>query len=670
MGRAAIQAGRPRLWLARNGIVGFPRHDGVAAKAGLQVGARLFVVCTSGTTTYLEIYDASGWTRQTVTAGGGQAPRMLFGDSRGHFYFSLEYNGSYAGTGCLWKIPAGSVTPEKVLSSATTPAFTNAADWIQGMCEDDAGHLYASEYSSGVGMFKSQDDGATWTKIVATSYPGSGLTPATHIHGVVWDPYRQVLISSCGDAANMYSQVSGDGGVSWQSWTHTNQTTGFAFDSDYIYLTADLSTDRAIYRAAVNATGVAAVVGVTPEKVLDPVTDLGIASHANMGHSWGGWVVDGLVVFPFGSVSTAGYQAHLVVSGDQGESWHAFKAGTKGAANSDWGHVPSYAVADDYGFHYGIVYGLDFVQWRMYAAGTGPRIDETGGEQWLSDGMTAPWSELPDYGWSAQLGPVLDSDVTVPVTLSLNDVSVARQGFAFTGTTTVAPHVVKSCDAVAGVTSPWAISKHASSAAADEATIKTEGAGSIKLTLSGSAEYAQIQNTTAYSAVIATYPDAWIRGDWRCDTAISAAMAGLCKIYNGNDYADIQLTSAGKWMLRVRNAANGIDNTFTTTAVVAVGAWNSLKLHIKRATNGRVRGWVNGVLLWDIIGVNTSGTNPQTTGHLGVSTSQAATVYVDNIKCSYSDPDEPSGLTLAGSRQTVSSAILSGRSSSPARVAI
>jgi len=136
----------------------------------------------------------------------------------------------------LWRSTNGS-SFARVLSPSTTPAVST----IQGIVQidyDSDGNLYATRYSkvdgnNNTGVFKSTDDGATWTDITAAAY-ASVTNQRNHTHGISIDrtqtpnviyvnvAERQGVPLSNGEIAAVKSN---DGGANWTAAYTTNTTT-------------------------------------------------------------------------------------------------------------------------------------------------------------------------------------------------------------------------------------------------------------------------------------------------------------------------------------------------------------------------------------------------------------------------------------------------------------
>lgn len=100
------------------------------------------------------------------------------------------------------------------------PAATTAA-W--SITESSAGSLVATQSSAGVGLFKSTDDGQTWTQIAdATTFPDF----PDHVHRARYHPVNDYLIVTGGDgAANKGFYRSTDDGATFDYLVPANGTT-------------------------------------------------------------------------------------------------------------------------------------------------------------------------------------------------------------------------------------------------------------------------------------------------------------------------------------------------------------------------------------------------------------------------------------------------------------
>ncbi len=134
-------------------------------------------------------------------------------------------------------------------------ALINSSLRHQGMSEDSLGNLYLGEYtvSSQQGcaiVYKSEDEGLTWTKILnASEY---GTNPSKHTHLVAVDPYTDYIYVSTGEATNGAKLLrSKDYGVSWTLLGEANhrwQPIVAEFSPDHIFFGADSGSTLAINR--------------------------------------------------------------------------------------------------------------------------------------------------------------------------------------------------------------------------------------------------------------------------------------------------------------------------------------------------------------------------------------------------------------------------------------
>lgn len=649
----------PVLWFNKQGIIAGARGDSIAANAAIEVAGRYAVLGAVGTTSVLGLYSLGGpWVRTALAAGHGAVPKLMYGAPNGDIFYSLQYDAAGADTGALWRVPVGSATPVKVLDVSGDSA------WLQSMCADDDGNLYVNQYSTlgggndVVGLFKSTDSGATFTKIVsATGYPGSGLVPLTHIHKIVWDKYHKVLISSCGDGTGMYNQISADGGTTWTSWTATIQSTMIVPTKDYLFFAADLSTDTGIYRAAITGTGVAAVIAATATRVLNPVTDLGLATQAAFGIGWDGYVDSfGYLVMPRTSVSVSGVAALLMVSPDMGTTWRSFRSPAyAGSGTADFNRCPTNSdYPNKTGYNYGFVAtgssGPGLVEWRIVPSGWSPLIDTTAGTaRRLGLG---PWNEIPDYGWTPNINPSLNSNYNIAGYFSVPGCVINKRGKSFNGSVSTAPLFTQTCEALP-VSGGWAQSIGSSPLvinAVDNTNFKTQ-AGSIKWTTAGLAgtSFGSWQKTTCFSTDVVAQPNCWVSAWWMADFTPTAVIQVCASIENGNDYVRAQVSTGNLWQLRIKNQATSRDDLHTSDLGYSPSQWYYLKIHVVRsATAGRVRFWVNNLLALDIEGINTVGTGNYTDGKFGFTTTQVGVlnIWIDQLNVSYADPDQPSGMTL------------------------
>jgi len=136
----------------------------------------------------------------------------------------------------LWRSTNGA-SFSRVLSPVTTPSVST----VQGVLQidyDSSGNLYATRYSkvdgnNNTGIFKSTDDGATWTDLTAAAYAGV-TNQRNHTHGISIDrtqtpnviyvnvAERQGVPLSNGEIAAVKSN---DGGTTWTAAYTTNTTT-------------------------------------------------------------------------------------------------------------------------------------------------------------------------------------------------------------------------------------------------------------------------------------------------------------------------------------------------------------------------------------------------------------------------------------------------------------
>ena len=642
------------------GVVAVPRSEVIGGDMAIDYGGKVYSLGNVSSTVRLGTYEAGLWSFQTIAGADGDASCMFI-DSSGNLLFSIRDSGT------LWRVPAGGGAPIIVIGSGTSPPMQDALDEIRGMCEDRAGNLYCTEYGNATGMFKSSDGGATWSLIVngTTGFPGSGVIPDDHLHTVVYDPYRDVLIAAHGDTSNSFNQVSHDGGISWSSWTGTDQSVGITFDADYIYISSDLATDRRIYRARPATQDLAGVIASVPQVVFDPQIDLGLTNQTDMGHAW--WAdVDsfGNVIVPWGAVSTEGLPAYLTVSTDQGNTWRAVPSpGTATpAANAGWSHALNRSMHAQWsGFYYGSITGRGLQAWRTYPNKQFIAINQnTGGDPKFSDGVVLPWEEIVDYGLGDKgLNVGLSANYSTPYLPGTENLIIAQNGNTFDGTTETAPHRVQDCEGDP-LTESW--TANTSGTATLQSTEQVlEGNYSVKIDLA-SGQFGLVQRVNVFAGrtspttMPAGQESAWIEGRIWLPASISiVGDVGLISMSRSGNSVWFGFNQQDL-VTRVTKADDRIYIGEPLASRVVFGGWNTVKLHVYRATSGRVQSWINGALISDIVGINTiptvdgdfaTGVGINTVGHEG------AIIYIDDIACSYAEPRQPSGITLSGPGQSV-----------------
>jgi len=121
-----------------------------------------------------------------------------------------------------------------------------------GLCQDDKGNIYIGEYFMNnehrypVNLFKSEDDGKSWTKILS-------LKDVRHIHFVQFDPYeRKVWVGTGDNDLESRIIVSEDYGKSWRVIGCNDQkfrAVSLLFTDEYVYWGTDTPAKQSyIYR--------------------------------------------------------------------------------------------------------------------------------------------------------------------------------------------------------------------------------------------------------------------------------------------------------------------------------------------------------------------------------------------------------------------------------------
>lgn len=235
-----------------------------------------------------EIYKASdsrfsdAWTDLGHPLDGG--PRLLFASQAGTLFTSADNHPLYRSTD----------------AGATWQACLDVPVWR--MDEDDAGHLYAGNYTKDAEhvatLYKSTDAGATWTPVFTDE-------ANQHIHTVRWDGLSQGLYIAFGDAQTRGQAYSDDHGETCQILARGPQEgdTDVAFTQDFVLWCTDDGSGRIL---RVDRTSGATETTVPwPQYVWFAVTD-------GQEHVYVGTV---------SAQQFGGDRATLLASSDQGHTW-------------------------------------------------------------------------------------------------------------------------------------------------------------------------------------------------------------------------------------------------------------------------------------------------------------------------------------------------------------
>lgn len=163
------------------------------------------------------------WVAGTTIYATGRDSTLRKSTDGGKTWTKRGYNaygfGSY---GCFLKLSTGTLLSVSTTSVGIQRSIDDGATWTfvhayrtstiplgaQSWCIDPAtGHIYMGEYNNSptadIALWKSTDDGATWTTIA--TWPGESAAVGTagrirHIHSVQWDTVASRAIISTGDS--------------------------------------------------------------------------------------------------------------------------------------------------------------------------------------------------------------------------------------------------------------------------------------------------------------------------------------------------------------------------------------------------------------------------------------------------------------------------------------
>lgn len=634
------------------GVEGFLTSSNLGPGLAMGFQEKIFFVGVNGGATTAAYFNGSKWS--TISAPAKTTgPEMVFVDSGNNFYTSLN------GTGILYRIASGSTTFTSVLS------LTAATNHVKLMCEDDLGNIYACGYASGsttIELWKSTDGGLNFTKIVgASGFPGSGIVPNDHLHGIYWDKYRKLLFCTYGDLTGSYIQVSNDYGTTWSSWTTTDQTVGMGFDKDYIYLSNDLSGNHKIYRASVPIGTPLNKLIITPvTEVFNPVTYFGISAN-DIGICWNIYNVNGIIVAPYSGVATSGIKAYMIASTNQGTNWEVLGASapSTGAAVSYAGFpcAPSeYCASWNRNYYSSRNVGATtsrMFKWNVFPFGTILKIDDTNGS-YLGDGYYRPIKEILHNGIGNGVIQQLQKDYTSNAYLT-GKVLIDRNGYTLGTAVSTTPLLTYSDETTLTPTGfTTGVTTAALTRDATGAPVFGHISGSIstKAVSTGTAnEVAATRTIATYSTDIVAQPDIWCENYMFLNSTLTGSTI-INKMYkSGTNHRLILTATTTSTTLRWVNLDTSEDNTFNPAYDVCfpTNKWVKVKMHMLRSANGRIRVWIDGILMYDIIGINTAHTtaasNVEST-EIGISnTSVALTLFYDLIKTSYNDPSQPAAIT-------------------------
>lgn len=666
---ARSPAGPPRLAIHHQGYAAYPHAGQVAAVVGVESNGRIVAIGAPSSVVKVAIKDTdAGWVLSSQVGSETAAPVMAFADTNGNVFFSLLQ------AAVLYRIPSGSSTPTAVLSTGTTPAMA-ASSQISTMCEDDQGSLYAAQYLSGsaVGLFKSTDSGATWSKIVSTTFPGSGFAPDEHLHVVHWDRWRKMLLVTSGDADNSYIQCSLDYGTTWFSWdTGFEQATACVATETSIWFASDENTDRGIYECVMgDALTENAIQKIQATRRFNPETDAPdyVNPASNFGFAWWGHETeDGDVAFGFSPTDTS-VRAYLVVC-QHGGGFSLFPCRTPAGSATSFAFRFAESLSRLGPWRYGVVSGhgvTDFVAWRVTRARAW-QIDESNGYSFhLASGLEGGRliSDPCDYGIPWQIPYQLAANHTGTFAAHRQQLQVDKNGYDFTGSVTYVTARDQDCEGDP-LSDSWTASSSTTTLQSTEQV--QEGTYSVKLVVSsgitGKIQRVNVWSGTTSGELTAGQESIWA-SYWTYYDAHSFANGNnqLCVIDENGDSGnylrfvyDPSLTP--RW--RIIMTINGVDSVQFVShrdADIPLGRWVQWKIHVFRDdTEGRIQWWLDKELLIDAEGLNTMpGGDGNWDAHLVgqvLISGTTYTVHVDNIQCGYTDPDEPSGLVLNGSLQT------------------
>ena len=605
-GRALVVQGGHVLQTARQAVrattpILYRTSKGVAARAaGMQVGVGYGgkVVAVDNAGSFWRWTAAGGWEQVSTIGVITGTASVLFADSRGYLFYGVA---ATVGTPKpLWRSTDDGATWTSVLT------FGGSNDGASPMCEDDAGNLYVGAYGLGASgvtlaensrsVWKSTDSGANWTAITA-NLPGGAAAINRHIHSVQWDHHRSLLFVSTGDAgASSKINVSGDRGATFSAWAGSTQATALAFSATHVCYACDQSTDRRIYRAGVAS--LAEVLASTPAVAWDWVADASLPDNGQTtnGYAWQGLSdSQGNMVFPFGS---EGVRTSVMASSDGGATWGEVLTGPLG--QNTWhtfAQVSHYNTSRD-GFQYGVdtTPTTDILsQWRVYAPGTVLPVAYST-SQVPSSGVVAPLTSLIDYGLQTP-GVVqkLSTNYAAQATITMDGAVVDTAGLTLGAAVTTYPVYVDPFDNVTAPTMPtgWTLSTSGTGTAIVTTTAqKVSGANSAIAVLGAGAAAAQMRRTTAPWTLV-DGATVWCSANW----FVTAITATRCDFIEFNHIRIGWVLSDGVKRLVVANSALAINYPQALYEAIAFpeNAWVKVKVAITVASNtvgaknGRVR---------------------------------------------------------------------------------
>lgn len=603
------------------------------------------------------IEGGAGWEQVATAAFAGMANfSEFFVDSRGYIYCGSATTGQNmvyrsVDDGTTWTTPL---------------TFPLTTDSLAPMAEDELGNLYVGTYGSlGAGsnsckFYKSTDGGGNWSDLTA-NLPS---VPARHIHGCWWDRHRSLLFITHGDAgASSRIFVSSDRGASFSTWTASAQATAMAFTPEYIFYTADQSTDRGVYRSS--GANLAAVIASTPSRVFDWRIDgsqssSGGGAGTGNGFAWWGGVENGVVFFPFGSEGT---RAALLASADNGETW--FEMETKATAGNlfqERVYVSQFHPTRD-----GFIYGRESGSTRTYqiglfAPGTEVKIDKASTSR--GSGVVSARGEPLAWGVrSAGIQQRLVSPYAASLVLGPY-VSLRSDGFQC-GAVGSRAAIYHNFDEVTAPTLPSGITASTSGAAGvavvTSAAQKVSGANSLLSSTSGAGTGESTFRLTTSPFTLSDGAEAWVSFSALYSGTIDSVVTDFFQC--NSIRAAMQVTDGVK-TVRIRNSSLSVQlsNAKSTDYVVipdASSAWFRFKIGVVFSPNtagnrqGRVRAWVDIGAGWrlicDAIGVPTY-SSLSGNAFIGLNVTgaaAAANLYIDDVRWGTSDPDHLPAITLA-----------------------
>jgi hypothetical protein len=605
-GRALVVQGGYVLQTAKQAMrattpILYRTSKGVAARAaGMQVGVGYGgkVVAVDNAGSFWRWTAAGGWEQVSATGVITGTASVLFADSRGYLFYGVA--ATVGNPKPLWRSTDDGATWSSVLT------FGGSNDGATPMCEDDAGNLYVGAYglgASGVSLaensrsvWKSTNSGANWTAITA-NLPGGAAAINRHIHSVQWDHYRGLLFVSTGDAgASSKINVSADRGATFSAWAGSTQATALAFSATHVCYACDQSTDRRIYRAGVSS--LAEVLASTPAVAWDWVADASLPDNGQTtnGYAWQGLSDDqGNMVFPYGS---EGVRTSVMASSDGGATWGEVLTGPLG--QNTWhtfAQVSHYNTSRD-GFQYGVdtTPTSDILsQWRVYAPGSVLPVAYST-SQVPSSGVVSPLTSLIDYGLQTP-GVVqkLSTNYAAQATITMDGAVVDTAGLTLGAPITTYPLHVEPFDNVTAPTMPsgWTLSTSGTGTAIVTSTAqKVSGANSAIAVLGAGAAAAQMRRTTAPWTLV-DGSTVWCSANW----FVTAITATRCDFIEFNHIRIGWVLADGVKRLVVANSALAINYGQALYEAIAFpeNAWVKVKVAITvapntvGAKNGRVR---------------------------------------------------------------------------------